>query len=127
MLHDKITFQLVSSSSCKVDRSRFLSFAEPCKSLDDIKLIVRKYRKKYHDAKHVCWAACIGNNDQRITQYSNDGEPSGTAGTQILQGIMSSSFTDVIVIVVRYFGGIKLGKKNLSDVYKTSAMTVINR
>ncbi|MDE6572644.1 MAG: YigZ family protein, partial [Duncaniella sp.] len=88
--------------------SRFLSFALPVASVDDAKETIALYANEYHDARHVCWAYMVG--ADRLTYLSSDnGEPSGTAGKPILGQINSMGLTDVVVIVVRYFGGIKLG------------------
>lgn len=97
--------------------SRFLAFAFPVESIDEAKAHVQALQKEYHDARHVCWAWVIG-----PTAYSNDnGEPSGTAGKPILGQINSRGLQNVLVAVVRYFGGIKLGTPGLIAAYKESA------
>lgn len=104
----------------KEKMSKFLAFAEPCGSAEEAKEIVAMYRKEYFDARHVCWAYMIG--PQRLEFRSNDdGEPSGTAGKPILGQINSFNLTDLVVIVVRYFGGIKLGTSGLIEAYRTAA------
>ena len=100
--------------------SRFLSFALPVSSAEDARAIVKQYQNEYHDARHVCWAYMLG--AQRTEWQLNDnGEPSGTAGKPILGQINSFGLTDVLVIVVRYFGGIKLGTPGLIAAYKEAA------
>lgn len=104
----------------KEKMSKFLSFAEPCRSADEAKEIVTLYKKEYFDARHVCWAYMLG--PERLVFRSNDdGEPSGTAGKPILGQINSQNLTDLCVIVVRYFGGIKLGTSGLIEAYRTAA------
>lgn len=105
--------------------SKFLAFAEPCHTVEEAKEIVTLYRKEYFDARHVCWAYMLGS--QRLDFRSNDdGEPSGTAGKPILGQINSKELTDICVIVVRYFGGIKLGTSGLIEAYRTAAEEALN-
>ena len=105
-------------------RSRFLSFALPVRTIDEVKTQVDAYRKKYYDARHVCWAYMLG--PDRITFRANDdGEPSSTAGKPILGQINSNNLTDILIIVVRYFGGIELGTSGLIVAYRTAAAEAI--
>jgi len=105
-------------------RSKFLAFAHHVTSVDEAMAFVEQYQKKYYDARHVCWAYMIG--PERDTFRSNDnGEPSGTAGKPILGQINSNELTDVIILVVRYFGGVKLGTSGLIVAYKTAAAEAI--
>lgn len=105
-------------------RSRFLSFALPVRTPDEVKNQVDAYRKKYYDARHVCWAYMLG--PDRITFRANDdGEPSSTAGKPILGQINSNNLTDILIIVVRYFGGIELGTSGLIVAYRTAAAEAI--
>ena len=105
-------------------RSRFLSFALPVRTPDEVKTQVDAYRKKYYDARHVCWAYMLG--PDRITFRANDdGEPSSTAGKPILGQINSNNLTDILIIVVRYFGGIELGTSGLIVAYRTAAAEAI--
>lgn len=100
--------------------SRFLAFAVPVSSAEEAKDIIAMYANEYHDARHVCWAYMVG--ADRLTYLSSDnGEPSGTAGKPILGQINSLGLTDVAVIVVRYFGGIKLGTSGLISAYREAA------
>lgn len=105
-------------------RSKFLAFAHHVTSVDEAMAFVEQYQKKYYDARHVCWAYMLG--PERETFRSNDnGEPSGTAGKPILGQINSNELTDIIILVVRYFGGVKLGTSGLIVAYKTAAAEAI--
>ncbi|MDE5811339.1 MAG: YigZ family protein [Muribaculaceae bacterium] len=104
--------------------SKFMAFAHPVASVDEAKEIIKQYQKKYFDARHVCWAYMLG--ADRLTFQSNDnGEPSGTAGKPILGQINSFGLTNIIIIVVRYFGGIKLGTSGLIVAYREAAREAI--
>ena len=104
----------------KEKMSKFLSFAHPVQSAEEAKQIVKQYQKAYFDARHVCWAYMIGT--ARTEFLSNDnGEPSGTAGKPILGQINSFELTNVVIVVVRYFGGIKLGTSGLIVAYREAA------
>ena len=105
-------------------RSRFLSFALPVRTPDEVKAQVDAYRKKYYDARHVCWAYMLGP-DRTIFRANDDGEPSSTAGKPILGQINSNNLTDILIIVVRYFGGIELGTSGLIVAYRTAAAEAI--
>lgn len=101
-------------------RSRFLAFAMPVRDAAEARAAVADLQRRYHDARHVCWAYMLGS--ARTDFLSNDnGEPSGTAGKPILGQINSLGLTDVLVAVVRYFGGIKLGTSGLIVAYRTAA------
>lgn len=105
-------------------RSKFLAFAHPVSTVEQAMALVEQYQKKYYDARHVCWAYMIG--AERETFRSNDnGEPSGTAGKPILGQINSAGLTDIIILVVRYFGGVKLGTSGLILAYRTAAAEAI--
>lgn len=106
-------------------RSKFLTFAMPVRSLDEVKEHLKYYEKKYFDARHVCYAYMLG--AERTDFRANDnGEPSGTAGKPILGQINSFGLTDILIVVVRYFGGIKLGTSGLIVAYKTAAQEALN-
>lgn len=120
-----LTIDSPSEGLYKEKMSKFLAFAEPCRTLEQAKEIVTRYKKEYFDARHVCWAYMLG--AERVNFRSNDdGEPSGTAGKPILGQINSFNLTDLCVIVVRYFGGIKLGTSGLIDAYKIAAQEALN-
>ncbi len=108
------------SSKYTEKMSRFLSFAVPVRTADEARQVVKRYQNDYHDARHVCWAYMLGA-DRTEWQLNDNGEPSGTAGKPILGQINSLELTDVLVIVVRYFGGIKLGTSGLIAAYREAA------
>jgi uncharacterized YigZ family protein len=104
----------------KVKGSKFLSFALPVQSTDEIKEQLIQFRKEYHDARHICYAWMLG---PERTEYraNDDGEPSGTAGRPILGQINSYGVTNVLIVVVRYFGGVLLGTGGLTAAYRDAA------
>ena len=105
-------------------RSKFIAIAIPVRTLDEVKQHLEAYQKKYYDARHVCYAYMLGH--ERLNFRANDnGEPSGTAGKPILGQINSNELTDILIIVVRYFGGIKLGTSGLIVAYKAAAAEAI--
>lgn len=106
-------------------RSKFLAFAIPVQSLDDVKREVEFYQKKYYDARHVCYAYRLGER-RELFRANDNGEPSGTAGKPILGQIDSRELTNVLVVVVRYFGGIKLGTSGLIVAYKAAAAEALD-
>lgn len=101
-------------------RSKFLAFAIPVTTVEQVKEIVEAYQKKYYDARHVCYAYRLGERGDR-ERANDNGEPSGTAGKPILGQIHSKELTNVLVIVVRYFGGVKLGTSGLIVAYRLAA------
>lgn len=105
-------------------RSRFISYAIPVRTVEEVKTHLDNYRKKYYDARHVCWAYMLG--PERTTFRANDdGEPSSTAGKPILGQINSNELTDILILVIRYFGGIELGTSGLIVAYRTAAAEAI--
>lgn len=113
-----------AEASCTEKRSKFLAFAYPVQSAAQAKEYVSALEKEYFDARHVCWAYMLG--PDRLEFRANDnGEPSGTAGKPILGQINSLGLTDVLVAVVRYFGGIKLGTSGLIVAYREAARLVL--
>lgn len=105
--------------------SKFIALAFPVGSVDEIKDILTQLRKKYYDARHVCYAYMLG--PERIEfRASDDGEPSGTAGRPILGQINSRQLTDVLVVVVRYFGGVLLGTGGLITAYREAAADALD-
>ena len=103
----------------KDNGSRFIALAYPVESEEEVRQIVSSLKKEYHDARHHCYAFRLGKDGQKW-RSSDDGEPSGSAGRPILGQIDSLNLSDVLVVVVRYFGGIKLGIPGLIRAYKTS-------
>lgn len=113
------TIAKLSTGTYSELRSKFLAFALPVSSPEEALEIVAQYQKEYFDARHVCWAYRIGPDGE--TYRSNDnGEPSGTAGKPILGQMVSAGLSDILVIVVRYFGGVKLGTSGLIVAYRTA-------
>ena len=105
-------------------RSKFLAFAHHVDTVDEVKEIVAAYRKKYFDARHVCWAYMHGP-ERTDFRANDDGEPSSTAGKPILGQINSNELTNILVVVIRYFGGVLLGTSGLIVAYKTAASEAI--
>ena len=101
-------------------RSKFLAFAHHVETVDEVKDIVAGYRKKYYDARHVCYAYMLG--AERLEFRANDdGEPSSTAGKPILGQINSNELTNILIVVVRYYGGVNLGTSGLIVAYREAA------
>lgn len=101
-------------------RSKFLAFAHHVENHDEIKLILAGYRKKYYDARHVCYAYMLGA-ERTDFRANDDGEPSSTAGKPILGQINSNELTDILIVVVRYYGGVNLGTSGLIVAYREAA------
>ena len=101
-------------------RSKFLAFAHHVENVDEVKAIVAQYRKKYYDARHCCYAYMLG---PECTEFraNDDGEPSSTAGKPILGQIKSNELTDVLIVVIRYYGGVNLGTSGLIVAYREAA------
>lgn len=106
-------------------RSKFLAFAHHVETIDEIKDILASYRKKYYDARHVCYAYVLGA-DKANFRANDDGEPSSTAGKPILGQINSYDLTNVLVIVVRYYGGVNLRTGGLIVAYRTAAADALD-
>ncbi len=106
-------------------RSKFLAFAHHVQTVDEVKDIIAQYRKKYYDARHVCYAYMLG--AERLEFRANDdGEPSSTAGKPILGQINSNELTDILIVVVRYYGGVNLGTSGLIVAYREAAADAIS-
>ena len=104
--------------------SRFISFALHIETADEAMAKIKEFQNRFHDSRHVCWAYMLGAS-REIWQLNDNGEPSGTAGKPILGQINSKGLTDVLVVVVRYFGGIKLGTSGLIVAYREAAKAAI--
>lgn len=117
---DFLTIDGSSEAVVREKMSRFLAFAHHTASVEEAKAVIADYQRRYHDARHVCWAYMIGS-DRATFLSSDNGEPSGTAGKPILGQINSLGLTDVTIVVVRYFGGIKLGTSGLIAAYREAA------
>ncbi|MDR2950357.1 MAG: YigZ family protein [Prevotella sp.] len=105
-------------------RSKFIAYAIPVLSVEDAKVEIEKLKKEYYDARHVCWAYMLGAERQEF-RSNDDGEPSGTAGKPILGQINSNELTNILIAVIRYFGGIKLGTSGLIVAYREAAAEAI--
>ncbi|MGL6178508.1 MAG: IMPACT family protein [Tannerellaceae bacterium] len=105
-------------------RSKFIAYAVPVRTVEEVKEQVERFRKQYYDARHVCWAYMLGH-ERKNFRANDDGEPSGTAGKPILGQINSNELTNILVVVIRYFGGIKLGTGGLIVAYKAAAAEVL--
>ena len=120
------TISTLSDGVYKEKGSKFLSFAIPVHNIEEVKQIVKDYRKRFFDARHVCYAYIIGA-ERNEFRANDDGEPSGTAGRPILGQLNSRELTDILVIVVRYFGGILLGTGGLVTAYKEATADALNQ
>lgn len=118
------TISIAGNGTYTEKRSKFLAFSHHISTVDDAMELVRQYKKKYYDARHVCFAYMLGA-DRNEFRVNDDGEPSSTAGKPILGQINSSMLTDTIIIVVRYYGGVNLGTGGLIVAYRTAAAAAI--
>jgi uncharacterized YigZ family protein len=105
-------------------RSKFFAFAHHVESIDEIKQLLADYRKKYYDARHVCYAYMLGP-ERTDFRANDDGEPSSTAGKPILGQINSGELTDILVVVVRYYGGVNLGTSGLIVAYREATIDAL--
>lgn len=121
-----LTIQSPSEASYKESGSKFLAFAYPVSAEDDIKIKIEALKKKYFDATHHCFAWMLGADTMRFRAV-DDGEPNHSAGDPILGQIRSKNLTNVLVVVVRYFGGTKLGVSGLIQAYKISAEAALTK
>ncbi|NBC83597.1 MAG: YigZ family protein [Bacteroidetes bacterium] len=115
-----LTILEISKGLYKEKGSKFISFAHPVQSEEQVKTIVTRYKKEHKNARHHCYAYKIGV-ESAIRRMNDDGEPSGTAGKPIYGQILSNNLTNILVMVVRYFGGILLGAGGLVTAYKNAA------
>jgi uncharacterized YigZ family protein len=115
-----LTVAAAAQASYTERRSRFIAHCVPVRSTEEVKAVLGEYRKQYFDARHVCYAYMLGV-ERTVFRSNDDGEPSGTAGKPILGQINSLGLTDVLVLVVRYFGGVKLGTGGLIVAYRAAA------
>ena len=112
-----LTISEMSSSKYVDKKSVFYGFVIPVNSEEMVNDMLKAYRKKYYDARHICYAYCL-NADKSVIKSSDNGEPSGTAGRPMLGVLQSYNVTNVLLIAVRYFGGIKLGTSGLIEAYR---------
>ena len=107
----------------RIERSEFIGFIEDCDRVDGVNDIIKIYKKKYHDARQICYGGIIDEQDI----YNDDKEPSGTAGFVILNELKKNKIKNKIVIIVRYFGGIKLGKDGLKNAYCSTTNLILSK
>lgn len=118
------TIATISEGYYTEKRSKFLAYAHPVETVDEIKEILAGYRKKYYDARHVCYAYMLGAGREEF-RANDDGEPSSTAGKPILGQINSNELTNILIVVVRYYGGVNLGTSGLIVAYREAAADAI--
>lgn len=124
------TYKTVSKEVCEgfysEKRSKFLAFVHHVDSVDEAMAIVKEYRKKYYDARHCCYAYVLGS-DRAVFRANDDGEPSSTAGKPILGQLYRLELTDVLVVVIRYYGGVNLGTGGLIVAYRTATEDALSK
>ena len=124
------TYKTVSKEVCEgfysEKRSKFLAFVHHVDSVDEAMAIVKEYRKKYYDARHCCYAYVLGS-DRADFRANDDGEPSSTAGKPILGQLDRLELTDVLVVVIRYYGGVNLGTGGLIVAYRTATEDALSK
>ena len=124
------TYKTVSKEVCEgfysEKRSKFLAFVHHVDSVDEAMAIVKAYRKKYYDARHCCYAYVLGS-DRADFRANDDGEPSSTAGKPILGQLNRLELTDVLVVVIRYYGGVNLGTGGLIVAYRTATEDALSK
>ena len=124
------TYKTVSKEVCEgfysEKRSKFLAFVRHVDSVDEAMAIVKEYRKKYYDARHCCYAYVLGS-DRADFRANDDGEPSSTAGKPILGQLHRLELTDVLVVVIRYYGGVNLGTGGLIVAYRTATEDALSK
>lgn len=124
------TYKTVSKEVCEgfysEKRSKFLAFVHHVESVDEAMAIVKEYRKKYYDARHCCYAYVLGS-DRADFRANDDGEPSSTAGKPILGQLNRLELTDVLVVVIRYYGGVNLGTGGLIVAYRTATEDALSK
>lgn len=118
------TIEAAAQAQYSQMRSKFIAHAIPVENEEQALAYVARLRQEYYDARHVCWAYRLGHLAERV-RSNDDGEPSGTAGKPILGQLASADLTNIIVLVVRYFGGVKLGASGLIEAYREATKAVL--
>lgn len=121
------TVQQAAAAELKIKGSQFIGNIFPVHSREEAEAQLNRVRKTYHDATHNCFAYRIGSGVEEISRFSDDGEPSGTAGRPILQVLSTAGITDALLVITRYFGGTKLGTGGLARAYNASAQQTLER
>lgn len=124
-MDEYLTLKNESQGLYKEKGSRFIAIAVPVGSVDEVKSQLERLRKLYHDARHHCFAYRLGEEPFEY-RYNDDGEPSGTAGKPIYGQIQSFELTNILIVVIRYFGGVKLGTGGLIQAYRSAARDSVN-
>ncbi|MDR1774092.1 MAG: YigZ family protein [Clostridioides sp.] len=114
------TIHRFGTSEYEIEKSRFIGYAKPVQNEEEAVAFINEIKQKHKDATHNVWAYVLGQT-MNVQRYSDDGEPQGTAGIPTLEVIKKSGLTDVVVVVTRYFGGVKLGAGGLVRAYTTGA------
>lgn len=122
-----LTLADVGRAETKVQRSRFLALAAPAQGEDEARTVLEDMARQYHDCRHVCYAWRLGTAPTTQENRNDAGEPSGTAGEPILAAIRKSDLVDVVVVVARYFGGVKLGTGGLQRAYGQAAALALDQ
>ena len=125
MIDTYFTIRESSAGIYKEKGSKFLAHAFPVRSEEEIKDLLAGLRKEYHDARHHCYAYRLGY-ENHLFRINDDGEPSGTAGRPIYGQILSRELSQILIVVIRYFGGIKLGVPGLINAYKSAASNALD-
>lgn len=121
-----LTINSTSQGEYKENKSRFIAFAYSIERVEEVKILVDRLKKDYYDARHHCYAYKIGVGKEQLNRAFDDREPSHTAGDMILGAIEAKKLTNVLIVVVRYFGGIKLGASNLAKAYKQASLIALD-
>ena len=124
MTDEYLTISSIGEGYYTEKRSKFLAWAHHVETADQVKTLIDDYRRRYYDARHVCYAYVLGH-QRTIFRAVDDGEPSSTAGKPILGQIHSADLTDILVVVVRYYGGVNLGTGGLITAYREAASQAI--
>ena len=120
-----LTIKAKKEAELKEQRSEFIAYVSPAETREEAMAFLDAIRKLHPQATHCCWAYRVGAPDEPTSYYSDDGEPSGTAGQPILQSLEKEELQNAVLAVVRYFGGIKLGVRGLIDTYRAAAENVL--
>ena len=121
-----LTISSESRGLYKEKGSKFIAIAFQANSTEEVKSYLESVKKQFHDARHHCYAYRLGSEPYEI-RYNDDGEPSGTAGKPIFGQIQSFDLTNILIVVIRYFGGVKLGTGGLIQAYRTAARSALEK